>query len=276
MKPMYVIEEGSEYIVADNYRSVDYEPLTLFFDFFDMIRNKDKEFATYEVLLALEDNTMSYEQACEYVPILRLADNSINGVWQMIVSDFITIHEAGKIVLEEALLEQRTYEESLFKTLFIRQNDGKAYDRDFLGRFDIRKYQEPITTFGDFISANINYLNNNVVCCGKCDKCSTFYPIYRGGRSLYKNHFCPVCRNTVSGALSKQKAKNSPIYTAYQSIYNKYYQQFKRLNKITYEQFKAYMVIAGNIRDTFLANGNDDVAAYQEEVKRQIAAWTYK
>lgn len=84
------------------------------------------------------------------------------------------------------------------------------------------------------------------MCCGKCDKCATFYPIYRGGRSLYKNR------------------------------YNKYYQQFKRLNKITYEQFKAYMIIAGNIRDTFLANENDDVDAYQEEVKRQIAAWTYK
>lgn len=46
----------------------------------DMIRNDDTEFATYEVLLALEDYTMSYEQACEYVPILTLVDNSTNGV----------------------------------------------------------------------------------------------------------------------------------------------------------------------------------------------------
>lgn len=275
MKATYIMDNGKEYIEADHYHSDTFDALTLFFDFFDMIRNTDREYATYEILLALEDETMDFSEACDYVPVLRFFDHSLPVLQQKIASDLIMIHDAGKETLENALLEQRTHEEAFFKTLLIRLNDGKK-DHEFLGRFNLRKYSMPITNFGDWVSFNLNYLNDHVVCCGKCDKCGTYYPIYRGGHSLSKNRYCPMCRNSVRAVISGKKAKDSPLYVAYRAFYQRYYAQFKRYNTISYEQFKAYMLIAGNVRDCYLAKGNEDVAAYQKEVERQIARWKYK
>lgn len=273
MKAMYMMDNGKEHMTAEHYHSGNLEPLTMFFDFFDMIRNKDREYATYEVLVALEDETMNYEEACNFVPVLRFFDHSLTALQQKIAADLITVHDTGKEMLETALLEQRTHEESFFKTLLIRDNKK---DHEFLGRFNLRKFSMPATNFGDWVSFNLNYINDKVVCCGKCDKCGTYYPIYRGGRSLSKNHYCPMCRNNVRAVISEKKAKDNPLYVAYRAFYQRYYAQFKRYETISYEQFKAYMLIAGNVRDSYLVQGKDDVESYQKEVESQIARWKYR
>ena len=273
MKPIYIIEDKKEYITLNGSIIYEGETLNLFFDFFDMIRNTDREYATYDILRMLIEGYISYEEACKYVPSLLLTDNSNAAIWEKTLLDLQDIHDTGKEILESALVEQKNNEESFYKTLFIRESRG-IKEAEFFGMFNLRKINYPISHFGTFISECINYLNDSVACCGCCDRCRTFYPIYRGGKAISKNHFCPTCRRTMGSIISKQKkSKESKIYIAYQSFYNRYYQQYKKYNKISYQQFKDYMIIAGKIRDNYMSEGNDDAAAYIAEVEKKIAQY---
>lgn len=275
----YIIDEktNKEYIQGDGYHSKEYEPMTMFFQFFDMIRNGREEYCTYEILDNLRNHEITPSEAEETIPVLRFLERKPESVYYGAIDNIFYIYEAGKETFESLFTEQREHEESLYKTLFYRLNSGRYRDTDFFNRFNFRKKpQMPITTFGEWIEFCIDYFDNVNYYVGSCDKCNTYYIIKRIRHgALAKNRFCPVCRNWARGAISKETLKDSPLYNAYTSVYNYYYRQFRTYKKIDYDIFKKIMQTAGNVRDSFIENNNFDEKAYRQEVEKEIEKMMY-
>lgn len=279
---IYVTDGKTEHIEGDGYRSDDYPLYTLFLRFFDMIIDRQSDDTVYFYLTGLQNEEVSYEEACEYLPLFRLV-NRQSEYYQIELIELFEFYENGREVLADIFREQRENEETLFKTLYIRSMDESKRKDDyvFLKQIDLRNVREPAETIWEFFILCFNKLATGnrkngtaTVYIGQCERCFSHYPIRRVQHgALEKNRFCENCRNSMAAMLTKESKKNTPLYSEYQKLYNRYYQQFKRLNNITYQQFKDIILIAGNVREDFLKKGITDTEKYQEEVEKQVREW---
>lgn len=277
----YVTDGKTEHIEGDGYRSDDYPLYTLFLKFFDMIIDHNSEYTVYYCLQDLKDEEISYEEACDYLPLLRLVNPHSEFLW-LELTELFEFYENGRQVLAEIFREQRRWEEPLYKTLFIRSMDEETRkkDYDFFHQIELRNIQEPAENIWEFFILCFEKLTAEskngmaTVYIGQCERCFSHYPIRRIQHgALAKNRFCENCRKSMTALLTKESKKDTPLYSEYEKLYNRYYQQFKRLNSITQQEFKELVVIAGNVRDDFLEKGITNAEQYIKEVECKVREW---
>lgn len=279
---IYVTDGKTEHIEGEGYRSDDFPLYTLLLRFFDLIIDNQSDDTVYSYLIGMKNEEISYEEACEYLPLFRLV-NRQSEYYKLELIDLFEFYESGRQVLADIFREQRENEETFYKTLYIRSMDNQKSTEDsaFFKQIDLRNVREPSETIWEFFISCFNKLatdssrnGNASVYIGQCEKCFSHYPIHRIQHgALAKNRFCENCRKSMAAMSSKENQKKTPLYSEYQKLYNRYYQQYKRANIITYQQFKDIMIIVGNIRDNFLVKGITDTKQYIEEVEKAIKDW---
>lgn len=281
----YITDGKTEHIEGEDYRSDDFPTYTLLLRFFDMIIDRSSEQTVHDCLIGMKCDEISYEDACEYLPLFRLL-NPDSHYYKMELIDLFEFYESGREILSDIFREQRENEENFYKTLYLRSFDKEkaSDDADFFKQIDLRNVREPSETIWEFfiysfdrLATESNRSGGAAVYIGQCERCFSHYPIRRTLHgALAKNRFCENCRNSMAAMLSSKAKKSTPLYAEYQKIYNKYYQRFKRLGNITYDQFRDVMLIAGNIRDDFLVKGIEDKEQYREAVDKKIREWENK
>ena len=228
------------------------------------------------------DGECTFADNANYKPLFHLIENVENLHEKEFAEWLMDMHENGRISLLHALPENRKNMESLWKTYLYRvltedeEYCDKAFLRDSLGLMHLKNKPEEVIAIRDFVANCLIYIEEDTVCCGQCDNCGTFYPIYRGkDKKMYlaKNRWCPKCRHSILGQISKSRNStkyNNPIYKAYEKLYNRFYRWKKQSGKISEKEFKEYIKIAADIRNRYLEEDNQDAAQYEQEVLTQI------
>ena len=209
---MQYITEGKngrviEYIEGDGYKSEEYPLYTLLLRFFDLIIDDMSSETVHDYLQDLRYDEVSYEKACEYLPLFRLINPDSN-YYKMELIDLFEFYENGRQVLSEIFREQRENEEPLYKTLYLRSlnADIAPEDKMFFTGIDLRNVRYPAETIWEFfvycfdrLASENNRSGGAAVYIGQCEKCYSHYPIRRVKHgALAKNRFCDKCRNTMS------------------------------------------------------------------------------
>lgn len=286
----YIIENGMEQIIDGEFKSEPVPVLTMFFDFFDLAGDKTERY-THDVLMDIISGNISIEEAMEEKPLLRLVRwNKNKEIQENGASMIRDMSMSGHDCLMDLLKEHHDYninklsrkkdeKESIYKTFLCRALSGSKAEGDFLQHIDIRMDITTVDTLSGFIVAGLEYIENQTVCVGTCNKCYAYYPIYRGGKSLVGERFCPKCRNTEYSQIAKENKKHDPffpVYDVYRKLYKRWAQQYTVTKSINLKQRNKYIDIAEKQRDKFKREKNYNADEYVSVVTSMINEWDKK
>ena len=243
-----------------------------------MALGHSKRYAVCYCLKDLIDEEISYEDACNFLPLFRLV-NPDSGDFKSELTKLSEFYEIGCQLLKEIFMEQRKHEEPLYKTLFMRsqKEDTRIKDCAFFKMIDLQNAHEPAETIWEYFALSFDKLARETrngmasVYIGECERCGIYYPIRRIQHgALAKNHFCENCRNSMASLMNKEEKRTTPLYIEHEKLYNRYYQQYKRTRVITHQEFKEIIKITGEVRDDFLNKGITDGRQYIKEVEKKV------